>query len=107
MDTDKSGKGQIQFLCDILPLSSQRTEVKGFSVGGSLGRLRASEDGCLASLAFEPNLMVRRLSIRHIVSLLHGAGADFAWSAFESSSIFIGNHAMRELPPVWRQHTYL
>jgi hypothetical protein len=107
MDTHKPGKCQIQFLCDILPLSSQRTKVKGFSFGGSLGRLQASEDGCLASLALEPNLMVGRLPIRIIVSLLHRPGADFAWTAFESSPIFIGNYAMRELPPVWREHAYL
>jgi hypothetical protein len=107
MDTHKPGKCQMQFLCDILPLSSQRTEVKGFSVGGSLGRLRASEDGCLASLALEPNLMLGWLFIWNIVFLLHGSSADFAWTAFESSPVFIGNYAMRELPPVWRQRTYL
>jgi len=107
MDTDKSGKGEILFLCDSFPLSSQRTEVKGFSDGGSLGGLQTSEDGCLASLAMESNFLVRRLAIRNLVSLLHSAGADFAWSAFESSSILIGNHAMRELPPVRRQYAYL
>src|SRR5690242_17786084 len=96
----------------ILKKPSRKRLVRGslsFLDGGLLALRGERHEECsqisqvdVVAKRFWPGVFPRRFACTYVL-----ASANLARAAFESSPIPNRNHAMRELPSIWRQHAHL